>query len=152
AEEFEPSATGLWLPPERTFSSLSTDGSFRPERTRHTEVSLERDLAGGVSVAVRGFNQHVNDQLIEMFDVNLPGRPQTPLGHYFVGTAGDIDARGWGVSMTQEVPGYVRGTIEYTVATAYWQPSADPGLLGTGPAAGARTSENVYDLRTTIEA
>ena len=47
-----------------------------------------------------------------------------------MGTAGDIDARGWGVGMTQEVSGYMRGTIEYTVATAYWQPSVERGRVG----------------------
>ena len=145
AEEFAPSVAGLWLPPERTFSSLAMDGAFRPERTRHMEMSLERDLAAGVTVSVRGFGQRVNDQLIEMFGVDLPGRPETPLGHYFVGTAGDIDARGWGVGMTQEVPGYLRGTIEYTVATAYWLPSSRCGHVHSrgvrsGVAARRRTS------------
>jgi hypothetical protein len=153
AEEFAPSATGLWLPPERTFSSLSLDGRFRPEQTRHMEISLERDLAPGVSVSLRGFNQRVDDQLIVMFGGDLAGRPEPRVGHYLVGTAGDIDARGWGVAMTQEVPGYVRGTIEYTVATAYWQPSNDAGLLARSVASSPLlSSENVYDLQTTIEA
>jgi hypothetical protein len=154
AEEFAPSVNGLWLPPERTFSSLSSDGRFRPEQTQHVEVSLERDLTPGMSVAVRGFNQHVTDQLVEMFSAaDVLGRFQSPVGHYYVGTAGDVDARGWGVAMTQELPGYVRGTIEYRIARAYWQPSNDAGL-------GARAvstlslplSENIYDLQTTIEA
>jgi Carboxypeptidase regulatory-like domain/TonB dependent receptor len=153
AEEFAPSVAGLWLPPERTFSSLAMDGTFRPERTRHMEMSLERDLATGVTVSVRGFGQRVSDQLIEMFGVDLPGRPETPLGHYFVGTAGDIDARGWGVGMTQEVPGYFRGTIEYTVATAYWVPSAESSMFSRGARSVAATSsENVYDLQTSMEA
>ena len=39
AEEFAPGVAGLWLPPERTFSSLAPDGAFRPERTRHMEVA-----------------------------------------------------------------------------------------------------------------
>ena len=34
AEEFAPSVTGMWLPPERTFSSLSHDGRFTPEQVR----------------------------------------------------------------------------------------------------------------------
>jgi hypothetical protein len=118
-------------------------------------VSLERDLDAGVTVAVRGFTQHVNDQLVEVFGVNMPGRPETPLGHYFVGTAGDINARGWGVSMIQEVAGYVRGTLEYTVTTAYWLPSSNvayPGApRGLRPAS-MGSSENVYDLQTSIEA
>jgi len=155
AEEFAPSVIGIWLPPERTFSSFASDGRFRPEHTRHLQLSLERDLDSGVTVAVRGFTQRVNDQLVEMFGIDLPGRPITPLGHYFVGSAGDIDARGWGVSMVQEVPGYVRGTIEYTVATAYWLPTESVGYLGRLRglrSAGAGLSENVYDLQTSLEA
>ena len=153
AEEFAPSVAGLWLPPERTFSSLARDGAFRPERTRHMEVALERDLDAGVTVSLRGFGQRVNDQLIEMFGVDLAGRSETPLGHYFVGNAGDIDARGWGVGMTQQVPGYLRSTIEYTVATAYWMPSPDAALFSRGLRSSATlSSENVYDLQTTVEA
>ena len=94
----------------------SHDGRFTPEQTRHLQVSLERDLAAGVTVSVRGFDQRIDNQLIEIFDA-VPGRAETPLGHYYVATAGDIDARGWGAAMTHEVPGYVRGTIEYTVTT-----------------------------------
>ena len=51
AEEFAPSVTGMWLPPERTFSSLSHDGRFTPEHVRHMQISLERDLASGVTVS-----------------------------------------------------------------------------------------------------
>jgi hypothetical protein len=153
AEEFEPSVTGLWLPPERTFSSIALNGAFRPERTRHLEMALERDLASGVTVSLRGFGQRVNEQLIEMFGVDLPGRPATPLGHYFVGTAGNMDARGWGVGMTQDVPGYLRSTIEYTVATAYWQPSSEAAMFSHGVRSSASlSSENVYDLQTSVEA
>jgi hypothetical protein len=154
AEEFAPSVNGLWLPPERTFSSISNDGRFRPEQTQHVEVSLERDLAPGVSVSVRGFNQRVTDQLVEMFGAadQLAGS-QSPTGHYFVGTAGNVDARGWGVGLTEQVPGYLRGTIEYTVARASWQPSNDGGRLARAVVSSpGLPSENVYDLQTTIEA
>ncbi len=120
-EEFAPSATGLWLPPERTFSSLSYDGRFTAENIRHLQVAIERDLASGITVSLRGFDQRVDNQLIEIFDM-VPGRNEAPLGHYYVASGGDIDARGWAVGMTHEVPGYVRGTIEYTVSTAYWDP------------------------------
>lgn len=153
AEEFAPSVAGLLLPPERTFSSLAIDGSFRPERTRHLELSLERDLSAGMTVSLRGFGQRVNDQLIEMFGVDLPGRPETPLGHYFVDSAGDIDARGWGVGLTQEVPGYLRGTIAYTAATAYWLPSSDASMFLRGVRSSELlSSQNVYDLQTSVEA
>ena len=75
AEEFAPSVTGMWLPPERTFSSLSHDGRFTPEHVRHLQISLERDLASGVTVSLRGFDQRVDNQLIEIFDA-VPGRAE----------------------------------------------------------------------------
>jgi hypothetical protein len=104
---------------------------------------------------VRGFTQRIDDQLVEMFGVEMPGGAQTPLGHYFVGTAGDIDARGWGVSLIQEIAGYVRGELEYTVTTAYWLPNSNPAFAGAPRgirSAATGWSENVHDLQTSIEA
>ncbi len=151
AEEFAPSVTGVWLPPERTFSSLAPQGRFTVEQTRHLQLSLERDLAAGVAVFARGFDQRTDDQLIEVFDA-VPGHAHLPLGHYYVATAGNIEARGWGVGMTQEVPGYVRGTVEYTVASAYWDPSSDTSVVRAIRTLPLRSVENVHDLQTTVEA
>ena len=151
AEEFAPSVTGVWLPPERTFSSLARDGRFTPERTRHMQVSVERDLAAGVTVSLRGFDQQTRDQLVEIFDA-IPGRSERPLGHYYVGTAGNIDARGWGVAMTHEMPGYVRGVIEYTVTTAQWLPGAESAFIRSVRSLPLNATENVYDLQTSVEA
>ena len=151
AEEFAPSVTGVWLPPERTFSSLAWDGRFTAEQTRHLQVSIERDLAAGVTVSLRGFDQQTQDQLAEIFDA-IPGRADRPLGHYYVATAGNVDARGWGVGMTQEMPGYVRAVIEYTVSTAHWVPAADSSLVRSLRSQALNATENVHDLQTSIEA
>ena len=151
AEEFAPSVTGVWLPPERTFSSLAYDGRFTPEHVRHTQVSLERDLASGVTVSIRGFNQRIENQLIEIFDA-VPGRAEAALGHYYVATAGNIDARGWGASMMHEVPGYVRGTIEYTVTEAFWDPSSDTSMARAVRSIPHAGNERIHDLQTSIEA
>ncbi len=151
AEEFAPSVTGIWLPPERTFSSLANDGRFTPEETRHLQIEIERDLAAGVRVSVRGFDQRIDNQLIEIFDA-VPGRNETPLGHYYVATAGNIDARGWGAGMTHEVPGYLRGTIEYTVTTAYWDSSSDMTFARAVRSLPLTSNEKIYDLQTSVEA
>jgi hypothetical protein len=151
AEEFAPSVTGMWLPPERTFSSLAYDGRFTPEETRHLQIAIERDLAAGVTVSLRGFDQRVDNQLIEIFDV-APGSDEAPLGHYYVATAGDLDARGWGAAMTHEVPGYLRGTIEYTVTAAYWDPTSDLSMARAVRSMPVTSSEKVHDLQTSIEA
>ena len=151
AEEFAPSTTGMWLPPERTFSSLSHDGRFTPEQVRHVQISLERDLASGVTVSLRGFDQRVEHQLIEIFDA-VAGRAAAARGHYYVATAGDIDARGWGAAMTHEVPGYVRGTLEYTVTDAVWDPTSDMSMARAVRTIPVSASEKFHDLQTSIEA
>jgi hypothetical protein len=151
AEEFAPSVTGLWLPPERTFSSLAHDGRFTPEHIRHMQIAIERDLAAGVTVSLRGFDQRIDNQLIEIFDA-VPGQNQTPLGHYYVASGGDFDARGWGAGMTHEVPGFVRGTIEYTVTTAYWDVNSDMTIARAVRAMPLSSAETVHDLQTAIEA
>jgi hypothetical protein len=150
AEEFAPSVTGVWLPPERTFSSLAQDGRFTAEQTRHLQVSIERDLAPGVMISLRGFDQQTTDQLIEVFDA-IPGRVETPLGHYYVATAGNIDARGWGVGLAQEVPGYLRSSIEYTVAAAYWGHVGEESIVRAVRMLPSST-EKVHDLHTSVEA
>jgi hypothetical protein len=151
AEEFAPSVTGIWLPPERTFSSLSHDGRFEPEHVRHIQISLERDLAPGVTVSVRGFDQHIENQLIEIFN-GVPGRAEAALGHYYVANGGDFDARGWGAGIVHEVQGYVRGTIEYTVTHAEWDTASDISMARAVKTIAATATDRIYDLQTSIEA
>jgi hypothetical protein len=102
-------------------------------------------------VSVRGFDQRTADQLVEIFDA-VPGRAEAPIGHYYVATAGDVEARGWGVGMTQEVAGYVRGTVEYTVASAYWSPGGDASVVRAVRILPQGATENVHDLQTSIQA
>src|SRR6185436_5503275 len=46
AEEFMPRMdTGIWLPPQRTFSSLLNGRPMSAERTDHVELEMERDVA-----------------------------------------------------------------------------------------------------------
>ena len=48
AEEFMPRLeSGIWMPPQRTFSSLLYGQSLQAERTNHVEVEVERDLLTG---------------------------------------------------------------------------------------------------------
>ena len=150
AEEFAPSVTGVWLPPERTFSPLARDRRFTAEQTRHVQLSIERDLAPGVTLSLRGFDQRTTDQLVEIFDA-VPGRADAPLGHYYVATAGDIDARGWSVGLTQDLRGYLRGRIEYMVAAAYWSELQD-GTVMRAVRALPLSTEKVHDLQTSVEA
>src|SRR5204862_81884 len=98
AEEFLPPLdTGLWLPPQRTFSSIVEGRPLRPERNEHFAIEGERDF-GASTLALRTFHQRVDDQSVTMFGpgVNVvPATAGAQLGHYFVGNAGDVDAAGW---------------------------------------------------------
>ena len=47
-------------------------------------------------------------------------RPRLNTGHYQVGSAGDIDARGWGVSIETALGGRTRATVDYRQANATW--------------------------------
>ena len=66
--------SGIWLPPQRTFSSLVTGRPLEAERTKHVEVEVERDFAAA-TVSLRAFRQHVDDQLVTLFGVDMPGAP-----------------------------------------------------------------------------
>jgi hypothetical protein len=115
AEEFIPPATGLWLPPERTFSPLGRAG-FLPERVDHFEVGAERTWAGDIIIGVRAFRQSVDDQIVTLFGA-ATGIDAT-LGHYVVGSAGDVEARGWGASVSRDVGDRLRTAVDYMQSDA----------------------------------
>jgi hypothetical protein len=152
AEEFVPSmVAGTWLPPERTFSPIK-GASFVPERTRHIDIGAEHDVTDSTMIGVRAFTQRTKDQIVTMFGVGGLERLASDLGHYWVGTGGDVDATGYTVSFRQVVARHVRGSVDYTVTTAEWRETAAsdilarrvPGLVRTG-------TERVHDVTTTLE-
>ena len=111
AEEFVPSmVAGTWLPPERTFSPIK-GASFVPERTRHIDIGAEHDLTDSTMVGVRAFTQRTKDQIVTIFGVAGLEREASDLGHYWVGTGGDVDATGYTVSFRQVVARRVRGSV-----------------------------------------
>jgi hypothetical protein len=119
AEEFIPPSSGLWLPPERTFSALSSRRGFRAERLDHLEVSAEREWANDIVTGVRVFRQRVDDQLVTLFGA-LPGSPVLGASHYYVASAGDFGARGWGVSVSRTVADRLRASVDYTHVDSTW--------------------------------
>ena len=119
AEEFIPPALGLWLPPERTFSPVSRRGSFTPERIDHVEVGAERQMPGAVLVGVRAFRQRGEDQIVTLFGVSAADEVANT-GHYHVGSAGDFEAIGWGVSVSRGFGETTRASLDYSLAEAEW--------------------------------
>jgi len=153
AEEFMPPAgAGAWLPPQRTFSSLSPGEPFRAEQTLHREVAVERDF-GDSTVGFSAFRQQVDDQLLTVFGSALSGLPEARLGHYLVGNVGDLDASGYTVSLRTLVADRVRGALEYSTVDARLTPSDSlPAvLLMLSPTPAMSTRSRVHALTTRVE-
>jgi hypothetical protein len=148
AEEFVPPAIGPWLPPERTFSTISGE-MFTPERVDHLEIAADRSIGGAVVVGVRAFRQQVDDQMVTLFGAAL-GDAAT-LGHYHVGSAGDFTANGWGVRVSRAV-GPVHASVDYSQADAQWTTaSPDAEALAATADSLLRTAERIHDLTSSIE-
>ncbi len=151
AVEFNPPKNGVWVLPERTFSAVSQTG-FRAQRVDHLEVAAERPLPGHVTVAVRAFRQRGTDQVATLFGGTPGGLPSTT-AHYYVGSAGDFEALGWGVTVSREFAEGTRASLDYTQAGADWTggASADRGMLGRLAGSTLRDDERLRDLTATIE-
>ena len=153
AEEFlPPPMEGIWLPPERTFSPLVGGTRLRPQRTRHSDFGLQRDLAPGYVIGIRRFQQATDDQLATMFDVRVDGKERQNLGHYYVASPGNVSVDGWVVGFSAAVAEHVRGSIDYTLANARWNGSPEVPTIGLTAASAVRTGqERFHDLTTTVE-
>ena len=150
AEEFVPPAVGPWLPPERTFSTIAGD-RFTPERLDHVELGAERTFPGDVVIGMRAFQQHVSDQLVTIFGVAMPDMP-APIGHYQVGSAGNFDAHGWGMSVARTIGPGMHASVEYSEVNTRWV-SESPTLAAMAQLADAmpRGVERIHDLTSSLE-
>src|SRR5471030_1581534 len=151
AEEFLPRLeSGVWLPPQRTFSSLVTGRPLEAERTSHMEVEVEHDIASA-TVSLRAFRQHVADQLVTLFGIDTPDAPAA-LGHYFLTNTGDVDASGISAGVRAAVAGRFHGSVEYTMSRARLNtPDAGGYLLLFSPSAGPADLQRIHDVSTSIE-
>ena len=151
AEEFVPPVqSAIWLPPQRTFSSLDGRG-LEAERTNQLELALERDVAGA-TLTTRVFHQQVGEQIATVFGVQLPDAP-AQFGHYFVANTGGLQATGWSAGLRTTVAPRVHGSVEYTLSSARWNPSSDAGyLVLLAPSVLRLESERVHDVTAAVEA
>jgi len=148
-EEFLPPAAGLWLPPERTFSHVSRQ-MLRPERLDHVEMAAEREMPGAIVVGVRAFRQRVDDQIVTLFGIAVADTKS--VGHYHLGSAGDFEARGWGVSVSRAVGAGVRASVDYTHADASWYGrSPDATALASRAPSVLRNGDRIHDVTASVE-
>jgi outer membrane receptor for ferrienterochelin and colicin len=153
AEEFlPPSDEGVWLPPQRLFSTLDPDGQLRAEHTTHAALQVERDVAG-VTLGVRAFHQHTDDQIVTLFGASVPDQPMSTLGRYFVANAGNIEATGCAASVRAALSTWLRGSVEYSMTDGRLTPTGNTRyLLITAPSTINDRPERIHDVQTTLEA
>lgn len=152
AEEFlSPGTGGPWLPPERTFAPLSGGDPFRVERARTLGVSVDHEFEDAYVIGVRRFFQDVDDQLVTMFGLSLADEPRS-VGHYYVASAGSVDAHGWGLRLGTPSDHRIRASIDYTLTRARWSERAEaPAIARWSPGAIRPKSENIHDVSTSLE-
>ena len=151
AEEFlAPATVGPWLPPERTFAPLQGE-ELRVERVRFVDVGISHEFDGTYVIGVRRFHQRVNEQLATLFGLPINGGPESP-GHYFVASAGGVDAEGWGVRLSTTPTQRIRGSIDYSVARANWVSRGDMAAIAFwAPGAIRPQQEDIHDVTTSLE-
>jgi hypothetical protein len=153
AEEFlTTSSPGPWLPPERTFAPRREGGDLRAERGRFFDVGLDRQLGDAVIVGVSRFHQSVDDQLVTIFGLSMPGGPQS-VGHYYVAGAGAVEADGWQVRLNTAPNARLQGSVQYSRTDARWIGRGAQDLLATAAASAIRPDiEELHDLTTSLTA
>jgi hypothetical protein len=151
AEEFlSPRVPGPWLPPERTFSALGR----RPltvERARTVDVLFEHEFDGAYVLGVRRFFQEVDNQLVTLFGLTLPGEPES-VGHYYVANGGGVDAQGWGVRLATPFNQRMRASVDYNLIRTQWGPAERGNFTAWRSAASMREVEDLHDITTSVEA
>jgi hypothetical protein len=150
AEEFMPRMdSGIWLPPQRTFSSLDRRRPLEAERANHIEFEIEHDISSA-TVSLRAYQQHVTNQLVTLFGINAPGTPA--LGHYLLSNGGDVDASGLSAGIRAAIAGRVHGSVEYSLTRARLAPPDNLGyLLVFAPSTVRLDLDHIHDLATSIE-
>jgi hypothetical protein len=156
AEEFLAASTpGPWLPPERTFAPLRDPAAvdaFRAERARSFETAVERQFTDAFVLSVGRFHQSVDDQLVTVFGLRMAGGPRS-VGHYYVASAGGVEADGWLVRWNTAANRRVQGSVQYSRTATRWVNRNDTELLGgLVPAVLRPDTEELHDLTTSLTA
>ena len=150
AEEFlPPGEAGIWLPPQRTFSSLRLGHDFRAEQTRTASASVEHDF-GATTFGVRAFRQQIADPLVTVFGAEVPGQPAAKLGHYLVGNASDIDVQGVCAEFRAVIASRVHGSVEYAMARGQILRAGEDYLMLLAPLGVRQEQSTIQDVTARI--
>lgn len=150
--EFLPSSeAGPWLPPERTFTSLSRSGTFRAERVRHADLGFEESFGGDRVVSLRRFRQQADDQTATIFGLTSDGALWAA-GHYSVASIGAVSIDGWAMKAAGSLSSRLSGSVEYSVGSTQWMPGGGAQRVALLVPSAVRTgTDRLQDLLTSID-
>ncbi|HYN09252.1 MAG TPA: TonB-dependent receptor [Vicinamibacterales bacterium] len=153
ADEFLPPASaGLWLPPERTFSSLVPRRPLKAEQVHHFEIGVEQQFGpAGASrtISVRRFRHAVLNQVATLFGVD----ETSDIGHYYVASPGNVDFDAWGVRLSARMLRRVAASIDYSTGVGAWHHRREARLLRyLAPTVVRSERERVHDLTASVDA
>jgi len=153
ADEFlPPPASGPWVPPERTFSSLVQRSPIRAEEVRHFEVGVEHAFGEGgdaTTLSVRRFHQETSDQVATLFGVNAAADG----GHYFVATPGSVELDGWGLGIRRQWRDRIHAGLGYSMVLASWDAHRQArAIRRVAPSAVRADRERFHDVTASLDA
>jgi TonB dependent receptor/Carboxypeptidase regulatory-like domain len=153
ADEFlPPASTGLWLPPERTFSSLVSGKPLKAEQVSHFEIGIERSF-GQIdavrTISVRRFRHAVTNQVATLFGLD----ETSDIGHYYVASPGNVDVDGWGVRLSTQLTRRVTASVDYSSGVAAWDLRRGAwAIRHRAPSVIRPDRERLHDLVTSMDA
>ena len=151
SEFLPPASSTLWLPPERTFSSLAPGAPLRAERVRHAEtgVGFALDPAGVRSISVRRFRQSSTNQLATVFGLHNDESP----AHFMVATPGSVEITGWTMRYEGRLVQRFSGTVDYSLGDADWRATRQMrSVRWFAPSAARSGRERLHDMMVTVSA
>jgi hypothetical protein len=119
AEFLPPSASGPWLPPQRTFSTLTPDAPLHREAVERYELGFEYAIRWPAAATLRVGRQveSVEGQVATLFGADAG----SDVGHYFVATAGDPHLEAWVVGLESDLGPHARAALTYTRGQSRWR-------------------------------
>jgi hypothetical protein len=114
-------------------------------------VLFEHEFDRSYVLGVRRFFQEIDNQLVTLFGLTVPGGPES-VGHYYVANGGGVNAQGWSVRFGTPLIQGMRASLDYSLIHTQWGPSTPGTFAAWRSAAAVRDLEDVHDVTTSFEA
>lgn len=154
AEFSAPAASGVWMPPERTFSPLDDAHGLEAQRIDEYAFGFDAPLVSArdqdaVVLRVRRFIETSTNQVATVFGLN----EASEVGHYYLASPGHVAVDGWMVGVTSTLAPDVVASIDYSRTFATWNAGATPGAaFGHASSLVRRGTERLHDITASVDA